>query len=367
MDFDLSEEQRLLRDLIERYAGDRFDPVKRLAYLREERGFSAEGWRILAETGVLAFPFAEALGGLGGGAAELITVMEALGRGAVTEPVLPVLLLGGGAIAQAGTPAQRARLLPPLIAGEAFAALAHAEHQARFRTDHVATRAVPGDGGARLAGAKRMVLGGPFADDFVVSALDEAGRIGLYLVARDAPGLSRRDYRMIDGSLASDLELAGVEAEPMEGDAETLDAVLADARLAICGELAGLMALMFDATLDYVKTRNQFGQPLGRFQAIQHRMADNYSRLELSRSQLYRAAAGPVGDGREAALAAAKAFISANALALGEDAIQLHGGIGTTEELIVGQAFKRVLLLASLLGDGEWELRRYNALARAAS
>lgn len=359
LDFDLSEEQLMLRDLVERYVGSRYDPAKRLSYVRDERGFSAEGWQLLAETGLLAFPFAEEMGGLGGGAVALITVMEALGRGVVTEPVLPSVVLGGCLLAHAGTAEQKAEWLPRLIGGEAFPALAHIERTARFGLTSIATRAAAGNGAARLSGSKQLALGGGFADIFLISAIDEAGAPGLYLVHKDAPGLVRRDYRLTDGSVASDLVLDDVEAEAMAGGMEALDQTLADARLAICAELVGLSALMFDATLDYVKTRNQFGQTLGKFQVIQHRMAENYARLELSRSQLYRAAGNAMD---WAALAAAKSFISANAMALGEDSIQLHGGIGTTEELMVGQAFKRVLLLTSFLGDAEWELRRYNAL-----
>ena len=217
-----------------------------------------------------------------------------------------------------------------------------------------------------MNGAKQMVLSGSSADAFVISALDPDGAIGLYLVDGAGAGLDRRGYRLTDGSAACDIALRSVAAEPLAGGGEALDAVLDDARLAICAELLGLMTMMFDATLDYIKTRSQFGQAIGSFQAIQHRMADGYSRLEMSRSQLYRAAARDKGDaGRPAAIAAAKAYISTSAMTLGEDAIQLHGGIGTTEELLVSQAFKRVMLLAALLGDGDWETRRYLELTAA--
>lgn len=355
----------MLRDLIVRFATDRYDSVKRLAYVREPFGFSAQGWALLAETGVLGFPFAEEFGGFGGGAVELITVMESLGRSVAVEPVLPVIVLAGGAIERAGTPAQKAALLPGITSGERFAALACAEHNARFNIDTIVTKAVVDGAGVRLSGAKQMVLGGPFADDLIVAAKDDSGAIGLYLVAADAEGVSRRNYRLADGSAASDVRLTQTPAERMAGGRAALDAALIDARLAICGELVGLMAMMFDATLDYLKTRNQFGQAIGDFQAIQHRMADHYGLLELSRGQLYRAAAQS-DDARDAAVTGAKAFISKSAIGLAEDAVQLHGGIGTTEELMIGQAFKRVLVLASLFGDSDWELRRYVALTAAA-
>lgn len=362
MNFDLNEEQALLRNLIEKFAGERYDPAKRLSYVRETHGFCPKGWATLAETGLLAFPFAEEYGGFGGGSVELITVMEAMGRAVAVEPLLPVILLAGGIIEHAGTDAQKADWLPRLATGESMASLACGEHEARFNQDRIATRAT----GAVLNGAKQMALGGSFADVFIISAIDETGAMALFLVRADAPGLGLRNYRMTDGSSATDVTLNNVQAERMAGGQQALDDVLLDARLAICAELVGLMTMMFDATLDYIKTRRQFGQQIGAFQAIQHRMADNYARLELSRSQLYRAAATRREDaGRAAAITGAKAYISANAMALGEDAVQLHGGIGTTEELMVGQAFKRVMLLASLLGDSDWELRRYEAMAAA--
>jgi alkylation response protein AidB-like acyl-CoA dehydrogenase len=364
LNFDLSEEQGLLRDLIEKFAGDRYDPVRRLAYVREASGFDPAGWATLADMGVLAFPFGEELGGFGGGGVELITIMEAMGRAVAVEPLLPVVILGGGLLERAGTEAQKAQWLPRIIAGEVAVALAHGEQASRFNQDRVTARAMTnGGGGVMLEGAKQAVLGGAFADILLVSALDSSGEVALYLVRGDAEGLRRRDYRLSDGSLASDIAFTHVKAEPMAGDMAAIIQTLGDARLAVCAELTGLMAMMFDATLDYVKTRQQFGQPIGHFQAIQHRMADNYARLELARSQLYRAAALDAADpGREAAIAGAKSYISANALLLGEDAVQLHGGIGTTEELMVGQAFKRVLLLTSLFGDSDWEQRRYLAL-----
>jgi len=364
LNFDLSEEQRLLRDLVEKYASDRYDAVKRLRYVAEPGGFSADGWRLMAEIGLLAFPFSEDMGGLGGQSDTLITVMEAIGRSAMTEPVLPVIVLAGGVLERGGDESQKSAWLPRLIDGSGFLALAHAEHDARFNEAAVATRVIRNGASARIDGAKQMVLAGPLADAFIVSARTEAGEVGLYLVPADANGIERRDYRMTDGSVASDLALRQVAAELMPGDLRAVESTLADARLAISAELIGLMGMMFDATLDYVKTRNQFGQTIGQFQAIQHRMADNYARLELSRSHLYRAAATDMADARRAAvLAGAKAYIAARAIELGEDAIQLHGGIGTTEELMVGQAFKRALLLATLFGDSDWELRRYVQLA----
>ena len=360
MNFDLTEEQILLRNLIEKFVTDRYDPVKRLNYVRAENGFDPEGWQLLAETGVLAFPFEEALGGFGGGQVETITVMEALGRGVATDPILSVVLLAGCLLEKAGTEAQKSLWLTRLISGDAFLALAHSERQGRFNPGFVETTATAGDEKTVLNGRKQLVLAGSVADAFIVSAQNRDGDLGLYLVSRDSEGLVKRDYRLTDGSTAGDLQLIDVPAEPMTGGAKELLEVIADAKLAICAELMGLMELMFADTLDYVKTRQQFGKPIGRFQVIQHRMADNYKRLELSRSQLYRVVTqNRTSPSRQLTLSGAKAFISENAIRLGEEAIQLHGAIGTTEELMVGQAFKRVLLLTSLFGDSDFELNQY--------
>ncbi|WP_321390453.1 acyl-CoA dehydrogenase [Emcibacter sp.] len=364
MNFDLTEEQTLLRNLIEKYVSDRYDPVKRLNYVRQQNGFDPEGWQLLAEMGVLAFPFAEALGGFGGGQVELITVAEALGRGVTTEPVLPVVLLAGCLLEKAGTVSQKEQWLEKIISGKGFVALAHSEKQARFNPDLVETQCVTKSGRTILNGKKQLVLGGPFADAFIVSAMDKNSDLGLYLVPANADGLVRRNYRLTDGSLASDLELIDVTSEPMAGGIRELKETISGAKLFICAELIGLMELMFEATLDYVKTRQQFGQPIGRFQVIQHRMADNYKRLELSRSQLYRVVTKDMENSSwQVALTGTKSFISENAVKLGEEAIQLHGGIGTTEELMVGQAFKKTLLFASLFGDSDFELHRYIQLA----
>jgi alkylation response protein AidB-like acyl-CoA dehydrogenase len=360
LNFDLSEEQRLLRDLVERFVQERYDPTRRLEYVREAKGFSAEAWRLLAGMGVLAFALPEDWGGLGGSDVALITVMEALGRAVATEPVLPCVIMGGGLIASAGNAEQKARLLPAMAAGEAFVALAHFEQRSRFNEEHVGTVARQAGDATVLSGSKQCVLAGGFADHFILSAVDDNGQAGLYLVPGDAQGLTRSAYRLVDGSIAADIVLDCVAAELMPGGLDALRDCLVNARLAIGAELVGLMTTMFEATLDYAKTRRQFGQPIGSFQVIQHRLADLYTLSELSRSQLYRAAGqAPGTTARAKAVAAAKAYISASATTIGEASVQLHGGIGTTEELMVGQAFKRMTLLASLLGDSNWERRRY--------
>ncbi len=370
MNFDLNEEQALLQDLVTRFVSDRYDPVRRLSYIREPRAFSDEGWRILAEAGLLAMPFPESSGGLGGGAIELITVVEALGRGVATEPFISAVLLAAVLIDAAAGDADddiRQNLVPALMSGEKLAALALLERSGRFLPAQPECIAQAAGEGVVLSGTKTCVLGGGHADWLVVTAQRDNGATGVYLVDAAATGMARQNYRLVDGSLASDIHFDRTPARFLPHGADALPHVLDQARLAIIAELVGLMTYMFDATVEYVKTRKQFGQPIGTFQAVQHRLADAYALVELSRSQLYRAAAqDPGDDGVHRAIVGAKAYISANAMKIGEEAIQLHGGIGTTEELMVGQAFKRVMLLSSLLGDTEWDLRHYVDLANAA-
>lgn len=367
MNFDLNDEQAMLRDLVERFLADHYDPVRRLAYVAQPHGFATENWMTLAETGLLALPLPEEMGGLGGGAVELITLMEALGRGVAVEPVLAVVMMGAAIIDRGGDDAMREAVLPAVIGGARFPVLAHMERSGRFLPTAIAARVSEVDGQARITGEKICVLGGPFADLLLVSALDDAGAERVLLVEADSAGVSRVHYRLVDGSVASDIRFDNAVGQPLPQGAAALADVLDQARLAIAAELMGLMTHMFDATVDYVKTREQFGQPIGRFQAIQHRLADCYALVELSRSQLYRAAAQTPGtDEAHAAIVGAKAFISSNATKVAEEAVQLHGGIGTTEELMVGQAFKRVLLLTRLLGDVDHDLRSYAQCRKAA-
>lgn len=367
MNFDLSEEQGLLRDLVLRFGADRYDSVKRLAYLREPAGFSRANWQLLAEIGLLAFALPEDAGGLGGSDVDIMTVMESLGGFVAVEPILPSIILGAGALLEAGTASQRDELLPKVASGERFISLALTERQSRYNLSCFDTQAVGRGDAYAITGSKQAVLGGGFATDLIVAARpDGLSEARLFLVDTAAPGLNFRNYRLVDGSVASDISMCDVQARLMDGGEGALGAVLARARLAICAELVGLMDMMFQATLDYLKMRNQFGQPLGSFQAIQHRMADCYARVELSRSQLYRSAGGNAhGAARDAAIAGAKAYISECAMHIGEEAVQLHGGIGTTEELLVGQAFKRVVALASLFGDSDAEIDSYVYLTGA--
>lgn len=360
MNFEYDEEQQLLSNMVGRFVAERFDPAQRPAHVVPDAGFDARNWRMLAELGLLALPFDAKWGGLGGSDIDLMIVARELGRGIAAEPYLASLLFAGRLLARAGTDTQRAHWLPSLMAGDAHLAVAFAEPGSRFGLRAPSTRFCDG----RLNGTKTFVMAGVATDAFIVSAAPADGSDGLVLVPASADGITRLDYRLIDGACACELSFADTPAEPMAGGPDTLAELVDRLTIPITAELVGLMETLFQTTLDYVRTRHQFDTAIGSFQAVQHRLADQYVALEKARSLMLRAALTEDGTA-PAVRRAAKSRISASAVKLGEEAIQLHGGMGITDELIVGHAHKRVLLLASLFGDSDHERRGYNALQRA--
>lgn len=338
MDFDLSETQQLFRDTTLRFCGAG-ETHARLAQRRQPGGLDRDRWRELAELGLIGLGAAEDAGGLGGSLADCAAVAQALGEGLAVEPWLECGFLPARLLA--GSPH-----LPGVIAGDRLAALAWAEPGRRFRTDPAIETA-----GGRLSGRKTFVAGGGAADLLLVSALHQ-GRTALFAVARDAAGLTLRPYAVADGSLAAELTLDGVEHGPPLS--ARLEAAIDEARILAAAELVGLARRLFADTLDYVKTREQFGQPIGRFQVIQHRLVDAYARVEAAQSALYRALLKP-----GAPPAAIKGFIAEAAQWVGEQAVQLHGGMGMTNELAIGHALKRVVQLGKLFGDASGGIAAY--------
>ncbi len=373
MDFDLTEEQRLLRESVERLMTDRYDFEQRRAHARAPAGWSGEIWAQYAEMGLLGLPFAEAEGGFGGGPVELMIVMEAFGRGLILEPYLASVVLAGGLLRHAASAEQRAALLPALIAGERRLAFAHAERQARYHLADVATTARREGGRWRIDGEKSLVLHGDSAQQVIVSARIAGGRrdrdgIGLFLVDADAPGVRRRGYPTQDGLRAAEIGLDGVEATALGEPGAALPAierVVDEAIAALCAEAVGAMAALHALTLDYLKTRKQFGRAIGEFQVLQHRAVDMFVELEQARSMAMFAAlmAGEAdADARHRAMAAAKVQIGRSGRKLGQEAIQLHGGIGMTMEYKAGHYFKRLTMIELLFGDTDTHLA---ALAEA--
>lgn len=367
MNFDLNEDQAMLKAAVERFVSDSYggDLEARRAARQTPAGFSAAHWARLAETGVLGLAVSEANGGLGSGRVELMLAMEALGRGLAAEPVLDVAVTAAGILDEAG----RADALAPLMAGETLTVLAHAEREARYNLAHVGAVAKQRGDRVSIEGMKTAVMTGGPADMLIVSArthggVRDADGIGFWLVAADAPGVDRRAYRLADGSVAAEISFRGVDVAASEwlGGLSLLDPVAATARLAAAAEMLGLMTLLFDVTLAYVKTRSQFGKSLGSFQVIQHRMTDAYVLVEQARSQVMRAALAD-DDGFAAAAAGAKAYVGEAALTVAHTAVQMHGGMGITDELVIGHALKRLRVLALTFGDASAALDAYRRAA----
>lgn len=370
MNFDFNEEQRMLKDAVDRLVADRYDFEQRARYLGEEDGWSRTLWASYAELGLLGLPFAEADGGFAGGPAETMIVMEAAGRGLLLEPYLATVVLAGGLLTNAASPAQRADILPAVIAGERLLAFAHSEAQARFDLADVATTARREDGEWVLDGCKRYVLHGDCADQLIVSARVSGGRrdadgLALFLVDANAAGLSRRGYQTQDRLRAADITLDGVRVSEsaLLGEAgralplieKAVDAALA----ALCAEAVGAMQQAFDMTVEYLKMRKQFGVVIGSFQAIQHRTVDMLVMIEQARSMaLY--ASMMVGEEdvleRRRAIAAAKVQINRSARFVAQQTVQLHGGIGVTEECQVGHYMRRLSMIEILFGDADFHL-----------
>jgi alkylation response protein AidB-like acyl-CoA dehydrogenase len=369
MNFDLSEEQNLLKSSVARFAADHYGLDKRKAYLREPDGYDPALWRSLVSLGVTMLPFAESQGGLGGGPVETMIVMEEIGRALMVEPYSSSVIAAGALVRRAGDAGRAAAL----ASGETLASLAFAEPQARGRLYDVTTRARRDEQLWVLSGSKQLVLHATSADELYVLARtrgEQTERDGLtwFAVPRDAGGVTLTPYRCLDGQPAADVTFKNVVLQPSQllgkdGDgAALLDAVAAETSIAVCAEALGSLSALFEATLDYVKTRTQFGTAIGSFQVIQHRMADCYMAIEQARSLTIKAVLTPEADPAWARHAtAAKAYVSDVALKVGHEAIQFHGGMGMTDELAVSHYHKRLMMIAALFGDASAHYARLAA------
>ena len=372
MDFDLSDEQRLLKDSVDRLIADRYGFEARRLYRAEPGGWSRAVWAQFAELGLLGLPFSEQDGGFGGGPVETAIVMEAFGRGLVVEPYLATVVMSGALLRHLATDEQRARLVPEIASGERILAYAQIERQSRHSLNDVKTEAERDGSGWRLRGAKSLVLHGDVADTLVVTARTAGAErdrhgIGVFLVEAEGPGVTRRGYPTQDGVRAAEIEFDGVAAEPLGDPADALpgieraqDEILA----ALAGEAVGVMAAMHELTLDYMKTRKQFGRAIGDNQALQHRAVDMYVSLEQARSMSFFATMMALeidATERQRAMHAAKVQIGQSGRHIGQEAVQLHGGIGMTMEYAVGHYFKRMTMIERGFGDTQAHLA---ALAR---
>lgn len=356
MNFDLSEEQQMFVTSVERFAAP-IDVEARRRLRLSPTGYDRGRWQSLAEMGLIALAASEDAGGMGGSAVDLALVCEAIGKANAPDPllehgILPALLLERGGASEA---------LEGVLSGETLATLAWTERNQRYSLRAKGMKAEAGADSFMLSGEKTMVMGALLADLFIVTA-DLGGETACFLVPKHAPGLEVRAYRLADGSIAGELKLTRTLASAkLALDAAALDAIVADVRLLAAAEMVGLGQRLLDDTLAYVKEREQFGVAIGSFQALQHRLVDCYAREEQARSMLYRAALTERGDPAQwqRAAAGAKAFIGENVDAIAREAVQMHGGMGITDELAIGHALKRVLLLARLFGDVDTVLAEY--------
>ncbi|WP_169567415.1 acyl-CoA dehydrogenase family protein [Sneathiella limimaris] len=377
MDFELSEEQVLLKDSVDRFVQDNYSPEDRLKLSQTELGFSRDHWKTMAELGWLGMAFSEEVGGFGGGAVEVMIMMESMGRGLVLEPFVSTVLLGGKLVAEAGSAEQIEQIIPSLIEGETMLAFAYAEAQSRFNLNDVQTTASKSGDNYILNGTKAVVYHGGTADKIIVSArtsgdaLDAEG-ISLFIVDKDAAGLDIRSYATVDGQRAADIRFENVSVPAAnllgaEGKAAPIIEKVVDQAIgALCAEAVGAMAASNEITNEYLKTRKQFGVPIGKFQVLQHRMVDMYMDAEQSKSMSDMVAMKldiDYNDDARKAVSAAKAQIGKAAKFIGQQSVQLHGGMGMTDEYSIGHYFKRLTTLEMLFGNTDYHLNRFSSLS----
>jgi alkylation response protein AidB-like acyl-CoA dehydrogenase len=370
MDLTLSDEQRMLRESADRFVTETYNADHRRRQASDPRGFSTDIWKQFADLGWLALPIREDHGGLGGGAIEIGILMEAFGRGLVSEPYLSTVVIGASLIAECGSESQKQTLLPQIADGSLYLAFAHSERQARFDLADVTTTAKKTPDGWRLDGHKTAVLDGSAAGQIIVSARIGDGKLCLFLVPQDAAGLTSRDFPRLGGGRACNLDLRDVRlpSDALLGDGNdalpSIESVVDRAMAALGAEAVGIMQTLLDQTLEYTKIRKQFGRPLSANQVIRHRLADMAMQCDEARSMALRAAlmadAEPVARARAAS--GAKAKIGRCARFVAEQSVQLHGAMGVTEELDIGSYFKRLLAFDTLFGGSAHHYRRYAAL-----
>jgi alkylation response protein AidB-like acyl-CoA dehydrogenase len=372
MDFTYTETQDMLRDTLARFLADTYDFETRKKMIDSAEGRDPGIWRALAnDLGILSAPFSEAQGGLGGGALENMIMMEELGKVIAIEPYLQTVVIGGGALKAAGGALADA-VIPEIIAGNAIIAFAYAEPQGRYDLANLRTTAKKDGAGYVLNGHKGVVYAAPWATHLLVTARTGGNQrdrdgVELFLVDAKSAGITRRDYPTVDGSRASEIYFENV-ALPAEallpGGIDLVEKVVDEAAVAVCGEACGVTRKLHEGTLDYSKQRQQFGQPIGRFQVLQHRMADMFLEVEQIMSMTLMATLKldlPAAE-RKAMVSLAKAKVSRSAKFVGQNAIQTHGGIGITQELAIGHYFKRATMIESQFGSADWHLDRYEQL-----
>jgi len=381
MDFDYSEEQTLFSDSLRKLLEDTYSDTERRKVLAQDDSFHSETlWQAYAELGLLGLTFPEDMGGFGGSAIDMMVAEIEFGRFLSLEPYLASVILGGGALRLGGTAEQQSRLLEPMIAGEMKLACALGEPQSRYDAFDVETKAEKSGSGYVLSGRKAVTLGADCADQLIVSARSAGGvadkqGLSLFIVDAKAAGLSLNPYRLSDGRGAAEvtLENVAVDAADLVGEAENawplIDHVVDLGTAALCAEAIGAMEKANELTLEYLKTRQQFGRPIGKFQVLQHRMVDMTIEKEQAESLALLACMDADKENaaiRNRAVSAAKVEVGTAARFISEAAVQMHGGIGVTEEYVLGEYVKRLSVVQATFGDVDHHLQRFGALTAAA-
>ena len=375
MDFSLSEEQQLLKDSITQFVDKDYQFDIRQKNVSSDLGYSSEFWKTFADLGWLGMPFSEEDGGYNGGPTDLMVIMESLGRGLVVEPYIPNVVLAGGLISRLGSSEQKSSLLPKIISGENQMSVAFSEPQSRFNLSDVITSAKKDGDNYILDGYKSVVMNGPSSNLIIIVArtsgkqLEEKG-LTLFLLDPSLEGVSLRNYSNVDGSKASEVTLESVTVSSSsmlgkEGEAyNSLEEVIDLATLAISAEAIGIMEKMNEITLEYTKTREQFGETLSSFQALQHRMVDTFMAYEQTKSLLLMCAAKLTDKTEDASksVSALKYQVGIAAKHVGEESVQLHGGMGVTDETNIGHYFKRLTTIRAIFGNTDYHLKRYSDL-----
>ena len=375
MDFTFNEEQSLIQDQVDQFIQKEYDWETRQSLSNSDLGFGQDNWQKFAELGWLGISVSEDSGGFGGSAIESMLIMEAFGKGLVVEPFLETMIMSGGIIDDHGSVEQKSASLEPAIAGDMQLALAYAEPQSRFNLSDVVTEAKAEGENFILNGYKSVVMNGPSANKIIVSArtsgsqLDENG-ITLFVIDSDTSGLNKTDYKTVDGRRASDLtiENLSVSQDDIIGELDAgfkiLDSAIDKAILAISAEAVGAMEVLYKATVEYAKTREQFGTAIGKFQVLQHRMVDMFMEYEQCKSLLYMATMkheeGAVDSKK--AISGLKYQVGKAGKFIGQQAVQLHGGMGVTDELNVGHYFKRLTTVGTIFGNTDYHLKKYTSL-----
>jgi|TARA_B100001758_G_scaffold213916_1_gene198651 alkylation response protein AidB-like acyl-CoA dehydrogenase len=375
MDFTFNEEQSLIQDQVDQFILKEYDWETRQSLSHSDLGFGQENWQKFAELGWLGISVSEDSGGFGGSAIESMLIMEAFGKGLVVEPFLETMIMSGGILDDHGSAEQKSSLLEPAIAGNMQLALAYAEPQSRFNLSDVVTEAKADGDNFTLNGYKSVVMNGPSANKIIVSArtsgsqLDENG-ITLFVIDSEASGLNKANYKTVDGRRASDLTIENVSVSrddivgELDSGYEILDSAIDKAILAISAEAVGAMEVLYKTTVEYTKTREQFGTAIGKFQVLQHRMVDMFMEYEQCKSLLYMATMkheeGAVDSKK--AISGLKYQVGKAGKFIGQQAVQLHGGMGVTDELNVGHYFKRLTTVGTIFGNTDYHLKKYTSL-----